>query len=417
MQYRINQGIHPLRINIIGMEQRARDMLQLFFHNICQDNYVLGEETTADVSIIDMDAVRAEQFREEHKSNYPDRPVILVSLLEPEHEGELFLQKPMQPEELVSTLEQIRETFLQPEQSPEPETASGNELQVDNKESMQVPPVLDVEIPVAVSETKFALAEGDEDADALPKNYSGEIIPLFPNVEQDEHPIQPSRPQAATETPSKEKAAFLYDPENYLQGYIQKAYQLAQRENKNVSMEGPWRPIIIIPETQEIWVEQSHAHLYALSVMLIRAEDVTIRVLDKGQSPPEQGGSIQSIEFFLWKLAVRTARGRIPVGTDLRAPIYLSHWPNLSRLMPIHHGLRIAALWAHQPVSLMETATILNIAPKYIFSFYSAANALGLVKQGAKNSGDEGPPPVSSQQENEHRGLFRKILARLRGRS
>ncbi len=412
MQNRMAQAVKPLRINIIGMEQRARDTLHLFFHHICHDSYVLADDATADVSIIDMDAVHAEQTREEHKNKHPERPVILVSLLELNEN--LFLQKPIQPEELVSTLDQIKETFQEIEQTAEPEIISENKSPTGGSENMQLPPVLDVAIPVATPEAEFALAESDEDA--LPENYSGEIIPLFPGVQQNEPPVT-HEPETVTENPCKQRAAFLYNPAIYLQGYIQKAYRLARQENRNVLVEGPWRPIIIIPESLEIWVEQSHAHLYALSVMPIQAEDVTVRILDAGESPPEQGGSIQSVDFFLWKLAVRTARGRIPVGTDLRAPIYLKHWPNLSRLMPIHHGLRIAALWANQPVSLMETATIMNIAPKYIFSFYSATNALGLVEQGVTSSGDEGPSPVSSQQEHEHRGLFRKILARLRGRS
>jgi len=166
---------------------------------------------------------------------------------------------------------------------------------------------------------------------------------------------------------------------------------------------------------REIWVEQSHAHLYALAVMPVHAEDVTIRVLDEGELPPEQNGSIQPLEPFLWKLAVRTARGRIPAGTDLRAPVSLRHWPNLSRLMPIRHGLRISALWTKQPVSLVETAALLDIAPKYIFSFYSAARALDLIEQRERGEGER-DSKTPTPQTPEHKGFLSKILARLRGR-
>jgi len=408
----------PLKISIAGMEQRALNGLQLFFRNICHDDYILVNEAVADISIIDMDAVHAEQIRKEHSNKYPDRPIILASLLKPEHDG-IFLQKPIQPEELISTLDQIRKALQETSQAliPDTQPSSDEKTAATSKIDILQPSALDgMTLPATALETKAVLDEKSEEKNLPQQNPPGEIISLFPDAEQNEQPVQP-RLKAPAEVQYKEKTTFIYNPANYLQGHIQKAYQLAQQTNRNVSVKGPWRPIIIIPETREIWVEQSHAHLYALSVMPVRAEDVTIKVLNKGLSPPEKGGSVQHIEFFLWKLAMRTARGRIPIETDLRAPVYLSHWPNLSRLMPIQHGLRIAALWANQPVSLMETATILNIAPKYVFSFYSVANALGLVEQRTKNSGDKKPSPVSSRQENERRGLFRKILARLHRRS
>ncbi len=399
----------PLRISLIGMDQRARDALQLFFHNLCHDDYLLADDSAADISIFDMDALHAQKSRAEHSQKHPQRPAILVSLLECEHDGAAFLKKPIQPQELLSALEKIRRELTAGERIAA--TAPVDEP----KGKLPRPPVLDMAVSTTGYDANEDAAAPEKQEEELAPNYSGEIIPLFPDTHRKEE--QSGQPEVVVpEPPQKEKAAFLYNPESYLQGYIQKACQLARQQNRNVSLLGPWRPIIILPETREIWVEQSHAHLYALSVMAIQPEDVTITPLESGEMPPEEGGSILPIELFLWKLAVRTARGRIPVGTDLRAPIHLTHWPNLSRLMPIHHGLRIAALWTSQPVSLMETATILNIPPKYIFSFYSAANALGLIVH-EKRSNDDDRPSRQANQQQEHIGLFRKILARLRKRT
>ncbi len=423
MQTRTKQGIKPLRITVVGMEQRARNMLQLFFQQMCHNEYLLTSEEAADITIIDMDAVHAEQLRQEHESRYPDRPVIQASLLEPGQDGNLFLKKPIQPEALISALNRISESFQRPEQTVTPPPAALRQeettAQWESRKSVLQPSGLNSAVAtVATLGTKVTLTEesGKQHAPPPEPSPSGEIISLFPASRTDRRPVE-TAPNPSEALQQKEKSSFLYDPEKYLQGYIQKAYRLALRENRKVSLKGPWRPIVIIPETREIWVEQSHAHLYALAVMPIRTKDVSIQVIKQERSMPEKGGSLQSIEFFLWKLAMRTARGRIPVGTDLRAPVYLVHWPNLSRLMPVQNGLRIAALWANQPISLMETATMLDIAPKYVFSFYSVANALGLVKQQTKNSGEKRAAPVSSQPEQERRGLFRKILARLHRRS
>ena len=404
-----NNSLNPktLRVNTIGMDQRARDALDLFFRNICHENYSLKEGDDVDVTIIDMDAVNAEQLRAEHFERHPARPTILISLLEMDVDNGVFLKKPLQPGELKAALERIRESIATTHSADAPEDmtaarSSTREVQVSKP-----------------TPWPSGAKQSERMADPAPQKHSrsGEIIPLFPDVLQKGSVTTPSweTPAPSPEEKKKEKAAFLYDPMNHLQGYIEKAYRIAIEQNRNVLLEGPWRPIIIMPETREIWVEQSHAHLYALAVMPVHAEDVTIRVLDEGELPPEQSGSIQPLEPFLWKLAVRTARGRIPAGTDLRAPVSLRHWPNLSRLMPIRHGLRISALWTKQPVSLVETAALLDIAPKYIFSFYSAARALDLIEQ-RERGGGERDSKTSSPQTPEHKGFLSKILARLRGR-
>ena len=395
-----------LRVNTVGMDQRARDALDLFFRNVCHEDYSLEEGDDVDVTIIDMDAVNAEQLRAEHFERHPARPTILISLLEMDVDNGVFLKKPLQPGELKAALERIRESIAATHPADAPEDAAP-------RTSTQEPQVS--KLTPSPSNTKRN--EQTTDPARQKQSRSGEIIPLFPDVLQKRVEAAPSReaPASSPEEKKKEKSVFLYEPMNHLQGYIERAYRLAIQHDRNVLLEGPWRPIIIMPETHEIWVEQSHSHLFALATMPVQPEDVTIRILEEEEPLPEQNGSIQPLEPFLWKLAVRTAKGRIPAGTDLRAPVSLRHWPNLSRLMPIRHALRISALWTKQPVSLMETAELLDIAPKYIFSFYSAARALGLIEQ-RKRDREKKDSKTPSPQPPEHKGFLSKILARLRGR-
>ncbi len=395
-----------LRVNTVGMDQRARDALDLFFRNVCHEDYSLEEGDDVDVTIIDMDAVNAEQLRAEHFERHPARPTILISLLEMDVDNGVFLKKPLQPGELKAALERIRESIAATHPADAPEDTAP-------RTSTQEPQVS--KLTPSPSHTK----RNEQTTDPARQNQSrsGEIIPLFPDVLQKRVEAAPSReaPASSPEEKKKEKSVFLYEPMNHLQGYIERAYRLAIQRDRNVLLEGPWRPIIIMPETHEIWVEQSHSHLFALATMPVQPEDVTIRILEEEEPLPEQNGSIQPLEPFLWKLAVRTAKGRIPAGTDLRAPVSLRHWPNLSRLMPIRHALRISALWTKQPVSLMETAELLDIAPKYIFSFYSAARALGLIEQRERDR-EKKDSKTPSPQPPEHKGFLSKILARLRGR-
>jgi hypothetical protein len=90
------------------------------------------------------------------------------------------------------------------------------------------------------------------------------------------------------------------------------------------------------------------------------------------------------MEAFLWKLACWTSLGRYPMEIDYKKPVYLKHWPNLTRLMITPHALRIAALLALKPSLMGDIASLLNIKPQYVFVFVSCANAIGLIGQGAK---------------------------------
>ena len=106
------------------------------------------------------------------------------------------------------------------------------------------------------------------------------------------------------------------------------------------------------------------------------------------------------------------ARGRIPLGTDPSTKVKLKHWPNLTRLQTFPNAMRIASLWSRQPVSLLESATVLGIPQRYVFAFFSAVQVLGLVETLDAESTNQGR--LDGRPVSRHRNLFRKILAHLR---
>jgi hypothetical protein len=144
-------------------------------------------------------------------------------------------------------------------------------------------------------------------------------------------------------------------------------------------------------------------------------------VVEPGLPQPEPGAARgharqpwDSTEAFLWQVALWTYRGRLPSGTAVHGRVYLSRWPNLTRLAEIPHALRITALWLAQPASLGFTADRLAIPQRYVFAFYGAAHAAGLAGQ-ARRAADhifEDPEP-SGARESWH--LLSGVTARLRG--
>jgi hypothetical protein len=81
---------------------------------------------------------------------------------------------------------------------------------------------------------------------------------------------------------------------------------------------------------------------------------------------------------LIWDLALRTSRGRVPEGTDLSVAHYLQSWPNFTRLPRTPQGMRIASLWVENPRTLDDIALNLGIEQADVYSFYSAATAIGL---------------------------------------
>lgn len=118
-----------------------------------------------------------------------------------------------------------------------------------------------------------------------------------------------------------------------------------------------------------------------------------------------------ALDAFVWKVAVAASRGRAPVGTDLDAPMAMRHWPNMTRLQPLPHALRVAALWNAGPRSLRDTAETLELRLASVLGFYTAASSIGLVVP-ARRQVDSllQPQPLQHSEQSGLLGLIRQRL-------
>lgn len=97
----------------------------------------------------------------------------------------------------------------------------------------------------------------------------------------------------------------------------------------------------------------------------------------QSHTPHPQG--LRRLDDLLWRAGLLTAVGRLPIDADPQRPVYLRHWPNLTRLTAIPHAVRIAAMWSARGASLVETAATLGIAQRHVIAFYNACSALDLL--------------------------------------
>ncbi|MEW8625354.1 MAG: hypothetical protein AB2551_06350 [Candidatus Thiodiazotropha sp.] len=377
-----DQQAPPIRVAAIGMDQRQRNALVMLFSSRCHNRYILVEEESSEICIIDLDLFGGERLWQEFRQRHPNRPLILASLKprQVENGHTLFVKKPIPIMQLMSAIDQLSQAL--------------------NK------------TPVAKNAEPHLITES---APAKPQQSQRPASPVTRKVaslmtEAQEKVFIGTSPDIDPDN-QEQLAKIYYDPQHYLQGHIQQALNQATRHNKNVTVEGPWPAIDMIIGKQQVVVDAGEKHLRPFCTVPDATREVELRFHE--QLRPTTGRQEYSIYAFIWQLALWASRGRLPSGTNLNQPIYLRRWPNFSRLVVTPHALAIAALWTKHPRSLIDTANSLAIPQRYVFAFYSAANAIQLAGETRRAVDTLLEPPAIKQAKN--RGLFSKLLNRLRG--
>lgn len=436
------RGDVPLRVCASGFDNRSLMALQLFFRAKCAGLAVLVDEGEAEVGIIDMDSYNAGKVFAEQREKFPARPMILLSLdaeRMASHDRAVAVRKPVQIQSMLAALEKVQTFFL-----PHPE--------IPQKPGVGVSKPGDSPKPAASVRTN--LEDADRQARLEPVQVSPSATPQ-PAVQggggkpTHEAPVK-AAPSLRLESRTASQAATLldekgfeqyigslrnidpknpvevksaqYDPKRYLQGYLQAACKLAMEKKCAIRLNTGWKSITIFPQSGEILIEADEQQLRAFCLVPVHSiSDLDFADTDGGvmtivqvggHKLPERGeGSFDRIDALIWKVALWTSAGRIPDDIDLNSPVTLRQWPNFTRLLVFPHAMRIAAVMCERPRTLLNIAEILGIKQQYVFAFFSAARALGLAEQAAKESTTA---TVSSAMEpKKNTGLLRKILQRL----
>jgi hypothetical protein len=423
-----------LRACALGFDARSYTALQLFFRGKCGDKAILVGNMEADVSIIDMDSYNGAKIYAEQREQYPQRPLILLSL-EMRHEvapGVIYVKKPVQIQSMLSALDEVSAWLARRASPATAEAMAPSRILVQQAAALKQAEKAAVEVPKpppveSISQrlaeppvpppkaASIALAEREESKSAnqaamlLDERGFGDYIGSLKDID-------PSNPVEVT--------AAQYDPKRYLQGYLQSACKTALTKNCVLRLNTGWKTITIFPQSREIWVDADDHQLRSFCLVPVHSiselgfsetgsEIMTIspassvKLKEDGRDPSK----VQRMDALIWKVALWTSAGRIPDDIDLNRPVYLRNWPNFTRLLVFPHAIRIAALLSEQPRSLFNVAETLNIRQQYVFAFFSAARALGLADQTVRQSENLIAPPAIEPKKNA--GLLRKILQRL----
>lgn len=203
-------------------------------------------------------------------------------------------------------------------------------------------------------------------------------------------------------------ASLRYDPAQHLVGVLKDAYLVSCKWQVPTHLETPAGRVTVDGTTNLIYCEFA-ADKFAAMVRQPMDKRPKTRAFSRQEFADLQDtltrtALVQRLDHVLWQTALETAAGRLPTGVDAAAPVYLKHWPNLTRLHRTPHALRIAALWTTKGASLTETAQTLKIAQRHVFAFYSAALALDLITD------DAGQVRRAQRKSKGNRGLLTRLF-------
>ncbi len=367
-----------IRVAAFGMDDRMKELMKMAFQGPGKGSCELSPVETADILIFNMDSSENVSLSlEEQQRAHPSRPIIVMSLENPDIPNTIFLKKPFKVEQLLNALNDARE---------------------NNQHVTDSPP---------------SLEKGIED-----------IAAELPEVKYDYYDQEREFCGSNSDVDLSDKeslANIYYTPSDYIQEQIFYASRISKTDQVAVQIavkvNDKWELITFLPTLQGVFTTLSDFQLrvictapkYCTEIKIHRYSEEETTILETG---PRTKTSVQKLEPFLWKVALWTSRGRLPKGTSLSSRIKLHRWPNFTRLHAIPNCMRIATLLMDEARPLKIVSKVLNIPQRHVFAFYSATHALGLATN--LNANDAVNTTQEAKKHKQH-SLLGRILRRLTG--
>ncbi|TAL54505.1 MAG: hypothetical protein EPN89_00980 [Methylovulum sp.] len=402
----------PLKVALHGMDGRSYKMMTMYLQGPCKGAAMVVNENNAECDIFDVDVLNGQKLLAEYQEKKSQRPIIVLSLNDHKLENVLTVKKPVKTDDMLSVLSKAKALTV---------------ANIKEAASQAAPSLSRNDNAVQASVTAKAenIAEPVQEEQKLKK--------FVLNTDEQK---KTSKHQAAMQLNEKGFGAFIgsvpgidvndqkqfdkahYNPKEYFQGYVDSAFKVSRAKGQIRQLNSGWNPLIIFPQSDEVWLDVDESQLRAFSGLAINntlGSKMSITPLSQEASAMDRTlERFYSMDAFLWKVACWASKGRYPVNIDINQPVYLRNWPNFTRLLVTPHTMRISALLIQGPRTLPNIAEVLDIKPQYVFVFISAACSLGLAGQ-VKREADVlvQSPEIKS---NKNQGLLSRILSVLRGK-
>ncbi|BAO45712.1 hypothetical protein TBH_C2811 [Thiolapillus brandeum] len=383
-----DQATEAVFICLKGIQGLGRKSLAFLFSTQAGKQYELTDNHPDAITIIDIDDYRGkaawEEMRSQGQASAP-KPAILIGLKPVDEEGAISLQKPFRTREILAAIDSLVER-----RQNQATTASMTLTKVTKGTA----PGRKVNVSGNTGNRKSVLSS--HAAASLNEKELHTFVGSANDVDLND-------PTAI--------AAVQYSPEHFLAHHLGHLTTVALKERKFLQLGCCDAIFIVDPHKRCIHTDigiRSQRSLGALPM----GKPSAIRKLSELPAEIAAHGQCFSWEVFIWRMGLACSRGRLPEGTSLDQRFVLKRWPNLTRLMLFPHATRISAAWISAPLSLREILSRLSLPQRYVFAFFSAATATGLLVD-AKTDGTVRKEEKASDQPSQRRGLFKRLLKTL----
>ncbi len=390
-----------VRLSAVGFDGRSEESFKIAFKGPGKGKAVIVGEEQADGGIINMDSARAKELWVGFRQRNPDKPAIILGVNDPgiEDPDTVFVKKPASIDQMLHAVERLMDDLGM------------------NEQEVIVAEVPDDSQPLFRTENQ-SLPSSSQPQAVFDEKAETEKEVLVAKVKAESAPAKP----AAGATKINNKFSLFYNPRDYLQSEMHSAAEYSMEKKVAVELwvmtgDERWGKIIFLPGLGRVLTSFSDGELKQycstpLSLVnhkMYRRKPKDTKELESRFGKERRGCSYES---FLWKAALYTSLGRLPQGTNLATTMHLKHWPNFTRLYPLGGSMRIATLLIDQPRTLPLIAKVLKMPVGRVFSFYSAASAIGIVETGEPMNVSLAKATVPKKHRDHT--LFGRILKRLR---
>lgn len=422
-------NIKPITVALLGVDERSKSAYQLFFEKSTPVRFKLIDDyRKAQVCLIDKDAFNIQQKHEDIIQRYPEKYTVVLSIIEHNEtsHNQFFLKKPVKSSELQSLLNKVSNlisSVVETKPDKHEHTKIIKPAAVISQDKAKAINSIKQKEPVKPAAkvkqtTVVAINKTQQNATA----NAGKLL----KVEHEEYFVG-NCPDINSSDPAQ-LAKIFYTPERLLQGVMEQACVKSHKDQQIIQLTVLNNVFYFDAEVQKVYstagasiirplctVQHNNQVLYDVKQRSFREEtNFFIHSIKNkiAKNKPAQGQyNSWNMQNFMWLIALWCSRGRIPHGLDLTEPIYLLQWPNLTRLEPIPHAVRIAALIYQQPQTLIDIAKQLAIEQRYVFSFFSASKSIGLSDVSQRDA--ERFVASENTKSDKEKFILSKLLARL----
>ena len=430
-----------LRVCLEDVGTHNKAVLDFFFAKLGQDTfYCVETQNEANVLIIDYDFPPARQRYEGEYQSW-QKPAIILSISEVSLDNAIWLAKPLTSRALLDAAASVQGLLA-------------SEYVPDSTPAPSVKKVIPSEIPFVakkpVSLQRPVIKFSDAPSSVPLVNNATEAI-----VEEKAADTTPLVAEVSTETPSENKLenaveitqtltdeekakrwqllcgdspdvdvstnlVSLQTDESFFLSSIKDAVRLARQCQQGVLLNFPKTKIYVLPEVHRIFCTVAIDRFEFIElIQACNAGDggkmhilSTPEIHELNDLILQQSDALYDLESFVWSSTLLSSQGVLSRDLDPNKPVGLKHWPSLTRLELFPHVMPIAAQWSAGAMSAYDVSKSLNIPQRYVFSFYNAANALGLIEMDPDKLIKKQSAPSTAEAPS---GLFSRLLKRLIG--